>query len=302
MGKKKKSKNKHKHKVEVLRNAKGQFRGTLPSAPVPTLAFAVPAAQAASSNSAPELNDSVGIAYTALRDSFSRSLTPTQVEYKTLIAQRVAMDTGISTDSVLEALHAWRQADHFDYEDYPAPSESFRYDLHQDAPTDPDERRALRKLGYEHFLRQLHPVFVYGTLRQGQGNSVLMDSAREKTVEARMQGVSMYTKHWGFPYAKEDSDPGNSIAGEIVWLSDSREGDDARAALDYLEGFNSDFPSSSHYERVEREVVYSPSEGGEPQRTKVWVYFARGSAARSLAESDRLESGDWVKEVQSTRR
>jgi len=301
VGKKKKRKDKPKRKVEVLRDAKGQFRGTLSTAPIPAMAFVDNNPPKNDSNPTPESTDSIRIAYSALQDQFVKPHETPYDKYKTLLIHQVSQDTGISPDSILEALQIWRQTDHVDYEDYPAPSDAFRYDLHPDAPEDSRERKALRKLGYEHFLRQPHPVFVYGTLRQGQGNSILMDSAREETVVARMHGVSMYTKHWGFPYAKEDSDLGSSITGEIVWLSDSREGDEARTALDYLEGFNSDFPSSSHYERVEREVVFAPSKGAALKKTKVWVYFARGSAARSLTESDRLESGDWVKEVNTRR-
>lgn len=305
MGKKKKG-SKHR-RAKTLRDAEGRFRGSVSVAPAPASSpdlgsFDPHGLTTRESVLSGSTYADVEAAYQSLRTSImTDTVTPSEA-YRVSLAREVARHLDADPDSVLEALDRWRDADSLSYEDYPAPNPNFRYDQHPDAGQDEREQRALRKLGYEHFLRQLHPVFVYGTLRSGQGNSVLMDRARERDLPAVMRSASMYTKHWGFPYAKEDDDPNESIVGEIVWLSDSPEGDDARAALDYLEGFDSDFPSSSHYERVEREIEYLNPTNGTYETTKVWVYFARGTAAQSLLPQDKLESGDWVAENRTRRR
>lgn len=192
------------------------------------------------------------------------------------------------------AVSTWMSADEHAFEDVEVPDPSFRYDLTPGVPTDERTARALRKLGYEHFLTQKHPVFVYGTLRPGQGNYRLMSDAALTSTTASLKGHAIYGAHRGFPYAAEHADPESITVGDIVWLADSYEGTRARQSMDGLEGFDSDFPSSSHYERVLREVQYVDAAGN--QRTvAAWTYMARGSARRQLREEDRIADGDWVK-------
>lgn len=309
----KKSKNRHKNKRRglrpatndgstTLRDAKGRFRGSAPriSSPAPIYASdAAPPRVSASDGSQiaqPYSDAAAGFALLVRNDS-AQDLDES---YRRQIVATVSEDLGVTPGSVDDAYSAWLSADDGEYEDYFVPDDRFRYDLHPSASqAAASHRRALRKLGYEHFLRQPHPVFVYGTLRRGQGNSVLMDRAREATVPTSLRGAALYTKHWGFPYAHEDHEE-SEIQGELVWLSDTYDGLEARRALDYLEGFDSDFPTNSHYERCEREVSFLDPNTGEMRSTKAWVYFARGSAAASLTPNDRLESGDWV--LETTRR
>lgn len=209
------------------------------------------------------------------------------------IAGSAAPDLLMRPASVRELVDGWRAAPTDSYEDTASPDLAFRYDLDARVPHDPATARALRKLGYEQFLAQPYPVFVYGTLRSGQGNDRLMTGAVESLSEARLDGVAVYGAHRGFPYAKEHDDPQARVVGEVVWLSPDVNGLRARGSLDGLEGFYSDFPSDSHYERVLREVTYTDAEGRE-QTTKAWTYLARGVYARQLQESDRIEHGDWV--------
>ena len=152
-------------------------------------------------------------------------------------------------------LEKWRDDDR--YEDYAPPeNEEFHYDKLRGMPQDKRTARALRKLGYEHYLAQPLPVFVYGTLRAGQGNSVLMADARIGYLEGTVKGVAVYgNRRYGFPYAAEHEDPDAIAKGEIVWLSHDEKGLDARRSLDMLEGFDSDYPTQSHYLRTRKTVL-----------------------------------------------
>lgn len=275
-------------KKRHLRDRKGRFRGSIAANPTPPVA-------------APVMNQ----AHNDDLEGISRDVQAVAALYRTQeaspwhhpavrrIINEVAGDLGTSEESVAHALQAWATADEWDFEDKAAPVQEFQYELRDGVPEDTYIRRSLRKLGYEVFLSQRHPVFVYGTLRRGHGNSGLIDPAREQTIATSLPGASMYTKHWGFPYAKEDS-PESEIRGELVWLDGSDMESEVRRSLDYLEGFDSDWPSTSHYERVERTVPYTDPHTGKRCETRAWVYFAQGHAKASLRESDRIESGDWA--------
>lgn len=207
---------------------------------------------------------------------------------------RVADSFERESDDIRSYVSSWMYSDEDAFEDVTVDDPSFRYDLTPGVPTDERTSRALRKLGYEHFLTQAHPVFVYGTLRPGQGNYHLMSNAAVDSTQATLTGHAIYGAHRGFPYAAEHEDPTSVTVGDIVWLSDTNAGVQARYNMDGLEGFNSDFPSSSHYERVLRDVTFTGPDG-QPQTVKAWTYMARGSARRQLREEDRIADGDWVK-------
>jgi len=207
----------------------------------------------------------------------------------------VSRDFGVPVEKVEAVFQAWRDSDGSMFEDKAAPDRKFRYDLDPAVPSDEGTSRALRKLGYEHYLIQPYPVFVYGTLRQGQHNHVLMDGAVEKVSSARVNGVGVYGASYGFPYAAEHADPESVVVGDIVWLSSDDAGDTARERLDWLEGFDSDAPSNSHYERVLMPVTVT-SGHGVTATVPAWMYLARGDSRLSLREEDRIKSGDWVSE------
>lgn len=208
------------------------------------------------------------------------------------LCEEVSARTSMSTSDVRDAFERFRdQAD--SYEDVTVPDERFRFDKAEFLPQDKDTLKAARKLGYELYLLQPHPVFVYGTLRPGQGNHHLLTQAKKSEAPAALDGVAIYGAHRGFPYAAEHDDPEAFTLGEVVWLSGDRAGRAARQNLDYLEGFDSDAPSSSHYERVLRPVTYMDADG-EPQMTDAWVYLARGPYRTQLSEAERILDGDWV--------
>jgi gamma-glutamylcyclotransferase (GGCT)/AIG2-like uncharacterized protein YtfP len=210
------------------------------------------------------------------------------------IYDRVGDDLNIGGWRVSTLVENWRTKANQTFEDVSVPDEAFRYDLDPLAPTDERTQRALRKLGYEHYLSQEHPVFVYGTLRSGQGNDVLMRGAVSSLSPAQAAGVAIYGPRQAFPYACEAPDSSASTQGEVVWLTRDTDGLSARRSLDNLEGFDSDRPSNSHYERVLREVSYTDNAGRE-QTVKAWMYMARGWSRANLREEDRIDHGDWVK-------
>lgn len=209
------------------------------------------------------------------------------------ICSKVAASFDRDISTMRSRLAGWMYSEADDFEDVTVPDPAYRYDLVPGVPTDERTARALRKLGYEHFLAQPHPVFVYGTLRPGQGNYRLMSDAAVGSTTAVLTGHAIYGAHRGFPYAAEHEDPAARTVGDIVWLEDSYSGQYARQSMDALEGFDSDSPSRSHYERVLREVSFIDIDGS-PQRVKAWTYMARGSARRQLREEDRILDGDWV--------
>ena len=209
----------------------------------------------------------------------------------------VDADLGLPSGSSAGLLAQWRDARPGSFDDYPAPDPAYRLDLRAGVPADERTARALRKLGYEQYLAQPLPVFVYGTLRQGCHNHHLMDGAREEVRSATADGVAVYRSGHGFPYAAEHPDPQAVTVGEVVWLSDDAAGWNARARLDLLEGFDSDRPARSHYERVQRDVLVRRPGGGPAEPTRAWVYLARGHARDRLREQDRVQHGDWVADL-----
>jgi gamma-glutamylcyclotransferase (GGCT)/AIG2-like uncharacterized protein YtfP len=214
------------------------------------------------------------------------------------IAEIVGADLGLDAMQVRATVASWRRST--DYEDVQVPDAQYRYDLYPDVPQDEDTQRALRKLGYEQCLAQPHPVFVYGTLRSGQGNHRLMSDAVEELHTATAEGVGIYGAHRGFPYAVEHDDPDARTVGEVIWLTQDNRGSQARESLDHLEGFDSDRPSTSHYERTLRTVKYT-NDAGETHNVQAWIYLARGWSKSQLVESDRIDHGDWVEAKNSYR-
>jgi gamma-glutamylcyclotransferase (GGCT)/AIG2-like uncharacterized protein YtfP len=199
----------------------------------------------------------------------------------------------VPTDRMAAMVRQWRRdPDRYDHCESPDPA--FRIDAAAlGLPTDTATQHALRKLGWENYLAQRLPCFVYGTLREGQGNRGRFGNSIEESVPARVSGVGIYGADFGFPYAKEHEDPDAVTVGDLVTVSADHEGDRARAGLDMLEGFNSNWPENSHYRRVVRDVEVGDGQGGT-RSVKAWTYLAAERAAHRLREEDRIVTGDWV--------
>lgn len=212
---------------------------------------------------------------------------PTVVQARIAAAAR---DMEISPDSLTRDFRYWQhELTDNDFEQVTSPDRRFAYTCASlGVPENPGLARALRRLGYEQYLAQRFPVFVYGTLREGQGNSSLMEPAVTNLDPATLRGAAIYGADAPFPYALEDSNPNAQVVGELVELSADTEGRMARHRLDQLEGFDSMFPSESHYERVKVNVDVD----GESRTA--WTYLARGLARERLATMRPIPHGDWI--------
>lgn len=187
----------------------------------------------------------------------------------------------------------WRRRD--DYEVIEAPDPAFRI-TDPSLPSDKHTRKALAKMGFENWLAQKKPVFVYGTLRRAQGNDRLMNNAiASRSEEAHVNGVAIYGADRGFPYAQEAPDGVGITRGDLVYLTDDQAGDWARQSLDHLEGFDSDAYTDSHYRRVQIDVTYRDPDTGQMDTVNAWTYLAGGWAREELREEDRIPDGDWVR-------
>jgi gamma-glutamylcyclotransferase (GGCT)/AIG2-like uncharacterized protein YtfP len=209
------------------------------------------------------------------------------------VCVKVADDLGANPDLIRVKFNSWRDlsSDEHSYEDKEDYLSEYRYDLAIGVPQDKGTQKALRKLGYEHFLSQPYPVFVYGTLRPGQSNfSLFGNSYYHVESNAIIEDFGIYGAHRGFPYAKDAM--GSKTVGDILCVDLGKNGHHVRQSLDSLEGFDSDFPSSSHYERVLRKASYL--EAGEPVEVDIWVYNASGTSKKQLRDEDLIPEGDWV--------
>lgn len=135
------------------------------------------------------------------------------------------------------------------------------------------------------------PVFVYGTLRPGQGNyrRLLAEHALEDR-PAQVRGYALYGA--GIPYAVLERD--SVIHGSVVWIDTA-----AYAAtlldLDHLEGYR---PAQSHYVRVQRAAtsLTSPPREAGPREASHQVFMYEAGPRFRRENFPRIDGGDWVAE------
>lgn len=209
------------------------------------------------------------------------------------LSSTIATDLGANPDFIRHKINVWRDAKPDSYEDIINTPPKFRYDELEGVPKDYNTQRALRKLGYEHFLTKPYPVFVYGTLRSGQGNFGIFGDNYYDMSQGEIEGLALYGAERPFPYAKEASNGLGKAFGDILWIDETPAGRQVRYSLDSLEGFDSNFPSDSHYERKLKMVKFKNYKN-EIEERPAWVYVASGSYKTQLREQERIESGDWV--------
>lgn len=111
-------------------------------------------------------------------------------------------------------------------------------------------------------------VFVYGTLRQGQGNHRLLEN-QQFIGTSRTEAIYEMIHLGGFPGVLRTGPA--SIRGEIYEVDD-----DALARLDRLEGH------PHFYTREEIDI---------PGTERVWIYFYNNR--NPSRENIVIESGDW---------
>lgn len=127
-----------------------------------------------------------------------------------------------------------------------------------------------------------HPVFVYGTLRPGQGNYRLLAGRTRREVSAVAPGLALFGL--GLPYAVPL--PGALAAGVLVTIA-SHLYRDVLADLDHLEGYRAERPGRSHY--VRRVLAVRTRDG---ITHTAWVYLAGPGV--DPAGMSRISGDDWL--------
>jgi gamma-glutamylcyclotransferase (GGCT)/AIG2-like uncharacterized protein YtfP len=136
-------------------------------------------------------------------------------------------------------------------------------------------------------IQQL-PIFVYGTLRTGQGNyRRFLEGETIAEYPATLPNHKMYSL--GIAYIT-DSKTG-CVVGDLMFLEPSTY-QKVLANLDGLEGYREKDPHS-HYLRVKRTAQYT-DKTGRLQNVECWVYHGGEYALRRMKEENLVEGGDWL--------
>lgn len=136
---------------------------------------------------------------------------------------------------------------------------------------DPITGRWARKPG-------LSKVFVYGTLKRGEGNHRLLREARFVGDAATKKGFSMTTG--GCPFVHMLGD--DSVRGEVYEVNA-----DQLARLDQLEGYNSS-RADNFYDRVSIQVDLLSGE-----EIEAFIYVAKRYRAAKYDHRDEAGRIDW---------
>lgn len=127
------------------------------------------------------------------------------------------------------------------------------------------------------------PVFVYGTLREGQSNYQLYLQGRvAASYPAHLQHGKLY--HFGAYPGLLLAEDGSDVAGELMYLDDANY-DAILADLDELEGCNEGL-----YERIEATVYLNSNK--EPRTA--WTYIVGKPLRKRCIRL--IASGDWLLE------
>lgn len=129
------------------------------------------------------------------------------------------------------------------------------------------------------------PVFVYGTLRNGQGNyGWALNGRTTAELLASLDDADMFGIGRGFPYV---ADGIGTVIGELMYIGPEHF-TDVLADLDRLEGYSG--PGlHNHYDRLIRSVRLD-----EGTAVDAWVYLLGPERASRLTEEDRIVTGDWL--------
>lgn len=142
-----------------------------------------------------------------------------------------------------------------------------------------------------------NPIFVYGTLRQGQSNyKLLMQGRTQAEQPAYLYGARLFSMV-SCPIAIEHDDIPNSLQPDIAPETPYLRGDlitvhpfhyDAMLQeLDQFEEYYPYDPENSMYIREQREVILA-----DQTRIVAWVYI--GNPNFLAPSHEFIPSGDWV--------
>lgn len=130
------------------------------------------------------------------------------------------------------------------------------------------------------------PVFVYGTLRSGEGNWRWALAGRTVSeTPAVLDGAAMYDQG-GFPFVAR-SETGRVI-GDLMVIEDTCY-DEVLSALDSLEGYRGPGQSNMY----DRETVTVTTADGIQVQAYTYVVSPRLFEDR-VCRLPRIENGDWI--------
>lgn len=144
----------------------------------------------------------------------------------------------------IQEFNSWAQADST-LPDIPAPDENYRYDLFELIVGDELQLKALRRLGYEHYLAQELPLFLSHEERK--------DPAKYSIFEAALDSVVLESHLPDHPRK----------TGRIYYLRSRFPFEEVRGNFDKAKGFDKNSPESSEYTREIMDF---------PLGRRVWVY------------------------------
>jgi gamma-glutamylcyclotransferase (GGCT)/AIG2-like uncharacterized protein YtfP len=135
-----------------------------------------------------------------------------------------------------------------------------------------------------------HSVFVYGTLRPGQGNYRRLLAGRiVREVPATAKGLALYGS--GFPYAVLQRSA--RVVGDLITITPGLY-QEVLADLDQLEGYHPSCPDDSHYIRTTRSVTVvnrTPNGGTWEAFHTAWIYIT--GPRINPTHLPRITDDDW---------
>ncbi|MCX4682298.1 gamma-glutamylcyclotransferase [Streptomyces sp. NBC_01433] len=135
------------------------------------------------------------------------------------------------------------------------------------------------------FTTDQKPVFVYGTLRAGQGN--YFGILKGTTVQERPAILNGYTLFGrGVPFAVQRED--RIVVGEVMDV-DTELWPGVLRNLDRLEGYHGE-GCTNMYDREVRTVTLD-----DGSTVEAYVYLAGKSSRRWFIDSEEIPGGDFVK-------
>jgi len=123
------------------------------------------------------------------------------------------------------------------------------------------------------------PIFVYGTLKEGEHNFRLLEGRLDGVETAELRGFEMYSVHGMFPAIMEGK---GAVKGQLIYIHPELYHKVMRK-VDRLEGYSENNPGASMY--VRKQVFVINSEGNtEPAWVYIWNRKAPGK---------KIPSGEW---------
>lgn len=140
--------------------------------------------------------------------------------------------------------------------------------------------------GAKYGMNTQYPVFVYGTLRQGESNYHLLKERTVLELPATINGMVLYALQ-DFPMMMEVGSAGGKVAGELMTI-DPAIYEAVMVVLDQLEDYDP-ATNSGMYFRVKRDVQLDSGEW-----VTAWTYLGN-PIYLSTVPHDMIAHGDWCR-------